>query len=242
MFIALLLAGGCSVFRKSAPDNISVTAAESSSIIWQEAINQNVTASNFFISKAEVNFSGRGWNEKFICSVKYRLSGEYLISLRNWTGVEGARIYLATDTVLINDRINRKLYFGSGDKLSQKYGISPKLIPVLFGDIVAGEYFRDKTAKCVNGEVINSQILNGTDIEYSINCKNLKVNTATTGSIRIEFSDYFKLNGKKIPGEIQFEDSVRNIKVTIRIKKIELPWDGEIDFIPGSEYEQIPLI
>ena len=244
MYMVLFLTGGCSVLRKQESGSNPAVVGESDMILWKEVVNQNVTASNFFISKADVELTGKGVSDKFIASIKYLVTGEYLISLRSRSGVEGARIYISRDTVLINDRINRKLYYGSGEKMSQKYGFSPSVIPVIFGDYITNDS-SNEIEKCINGEVKNSQLISGIGIDYTLNCRELKVISARAGdlnTIRLKFSEYLNLNAKKVAGEIEFEDIAREIKLTIRIRKMESPWEGEINFIPGSGYEHIPLI
>ena len=244
LYLLLFLAGGCTVLRKQESGSKLAVVGESDMMIWKDVVNQNITTSNFFISKADVELTGKGVSDKFIASIKYLVTGEYLISLRSRSGVEGARIYISRDTVLINDRINRKLYYGSGKKMSNKYGFSPSVIPVILGDYITHDSLNEM-GKCINGEVMNSQLIRGIGIEYTLSCRELKVISARTGdtnSIRLKFSEYLNLNAKKVAGEIEFEDIARDIKLTIRIRKMESPWEGEINFIPGSGYEHIPLI
>ena len=214
-------------------------------IVWKEVLDQNVTGSSFFIARADVDITVKGVNDKFIASIKYLVTGEYLISLRSRSGVEGARILISRDTVLINDRINRKLYFGSGEEMLLRYGVSPSVIPVIFGDYIHSDIEANIVANCENGEVRSYQSVGGMDISYILDCREQKVISARSGntkSISIQFSKFINLNEKKVAGEIEFEDIARELKLIMRIRKLESPWEGEIDFIPGSGYEHIPLI
>jgi hypothetical protein len=243
LYLALVLTG-CTVFNKQRSGDAPIKG-RTGTLSWNDVINQNVTATGFFISKADVELSGMGLNDKFVASIKYLVTGEYLISLRSRSGVEGARIYISKDTILINDRINRKLYYSSGVKMVRKYGFSPSAIPVILGDYIVADFRRDSIAKCVDGKLNNYQLVGGTGINYTLSCSEMKVISAQTGNgntIKLQFSDYLNLNDKKVAGEISFEDIERNIKLLIRIRKIESPWEGQINFIPGSGYEHIPLI
>ena len=100
--------------------------------------NQNLTKRNFFIQKAEIEILSEEENQKLIASIKFIYPDQYLISLKSKTGIEAARIFITDDTVLINDRINRKLYFGKPAQLKNKYGISPAVLPVVLGDFIKG--------------------------------------------------------------------------------------------------------
>ena len=83
--------------------------------------------------------------------MKYRLPGNYLVSIRNKTGMEAARVYVTHDTVLINDRIYRKLYIGSNEYLLKKYGIATNSLPLVFGDYLKGLSEVEILKDCSNG-------------------------------------------------------------------------------------------
>jgi hypothetical protein len=245
LYLALFLTGGCSILRKQGDGNMPVLRGITNNIAWKEVVNQNVTDASFFIARADVDITVKGVNDKFIASIKYLVTGEYLISLRSRSGVEGARIFISRDTVLINDRINRKLYFGSGEEMLLRYGVSPSVIPVIFGDYIYSDIEANIVANCVNGEVRSYQTVGEMDVAYILDCGEQKVISARSGntkSISMKFSNFINLNEKKVAGEIEFEDIARELKLTMRIRKLESPWEGEIDFIPGSGYEHIPLI
>ena len=58
----------------------------------------------------------------------------------------------------------------------------------------------------------------------------------------MNFSHFKREDNILIPGEIEIEDLIRMTKILLRLKRIEYPWNGTIEFIPGSRYEQIPLL
>ena len=73
--------------------------------------------------------------------LKFEYPDKYLISIKSRTGIEGARIYISEDTILFNDRINKKMYYGSSLYLKRKYGLTTNFLPLIFGDIVSRKKF-----------------------------------------------------------------------------------------------------
>lgn len=211
----------------------------------QDALNENVTREGFFISKAEVEISDNSLSEKFLCSIKHNKIGEYIISVRSRTGIEGARIFIYNDTILVNDRINRKLYYGSEKDLFRKFSVTAEILPLILGDYIVSDFNKDTKLECSDGEVIDWQDIKGMKVEYTIDCRRLKVIAASFGvdnSVKLQFSHFNKSDDKFFPAEIKIFDTERNKNVVIKIKNIEYPWDGEIDFVPGTRYEQKPLL
>jgi hypothetical protein len=49
------------------------------------------------------------------------------------------------------------------------------------------------------------------------------------------------LNGVQFPQRIEIIDDLKSINILLEIKKIESPWEGEIEFIPGSDYKVIKI-
>jgi hypothetical protein len=242
--MSLLILEGCSVLKRGTKEPYD-TLRRANTIDLDEAVTRNITNSNFFISRAEIDINGEGINERAIGSIKYTVSDGFLISLRHRTGIEGARILISRDTVLINDRINRKFYFGSGNQMIKKYGFDYTLIPLMLGDFLVNDQLAGKIERCDGGEFLSSQRIGGYLIEYILNCRNLKAvyaRTGINGTTRLKFSRYIEMNGLMMPGMIEIEDETRKLGVRIKIDKIEYPWDGEIDFIPGAKYEKIPLV
>ena len=211
--------------------------------ILENAEYQNITNNGFFIQKAEIEILTPGGREKLIGTIKFEKPDKYLISIKSRTGIEGARIYITKDTVLVNDRINKKLYSGTSGYLNLKYGVSQSLLPLLFGDLILD-------TKCVNSPInckderagINCP-LKGVYLKYIIDCKASKTNMVSFGdqSVSIKYDNYFDLNSIIIPGNIYFNSSTYNTSVKIKIVKVEYPWNGNISFTPGKDYKLIEL-
>jgi hypothetical protein len=232
----------CSLTRKLA---VSEEPGRSGKNVSLENVrNKNLTDKGFFISKAEISVTGKDMNEKVLCSIKYNVPGKYLITLRSRSGIEAARLLITEDTVLMNDRINRKLYYGSGKSLQIKYGFSDLMIPVIFGDYIGKDESNEGFVNCLEGFLRKRAEIGSTVVDYIIDCRKEKPVKASAGNneLNIDFRSFRKIGESMIPGEIEIVDSYRRIKVMLKIDKIEYPWEGSIDFVPGSNYERIPLI
>lgn len=251
--IALILVIGyfslisCSVFKHTAKTEIEKSDKLFTVNDLEKVEDRNITNQNFFITKADIEIYGSEGTEKAILSIKYLFPGEYLLSIRNRTGIEAARIFISKDSVLVNDRINRKLYYGSRADLVEKYGVDQSIIPILLGDFVTGDYVNEKSGICMNGSLERICNVGGITINYILDCKRLKVISAVAKSgktgepIKLNFSGFKKGDKFVIPGEIEIKNIRKIEKIILKIRKLEYPWEGSIDFIPGSRYEALPL-
>lgn len=245
LFAGFTILSSCAVFNKSGLEK-NLGENINSNVIRLEIIKkQNITSRSFLISKAEVEMSGKEGNERVICSIKYVFPGTYLISVRNRTGIEGARLFISNDTVLVNDRINRKLFYGSSKQLLEKFDFNQSIISLILGDYLAEDSTEADSENCKNGYIEKQIFLNGSTINYTIDCKISKVVAATIGNdneIKLKFSKFFRHDKILVPGEVEIENIGRMTKIFIKIENIEYPWNGSIEFIPGSKYERIPLL
>lgn len=239
---------GCSVTRNSGKNNYSFSDINESSKLSERIKNNNLSNSSFFIEKADIHASGPEGDQKFLGSLKFELPDTYLISLRSISGFEVLRIYLTRDTLLINDRINKKLYYGRSQYLSEKYGIPVSILPLIFGDYLSTEIKDDLGLECKDGKVKLNSGINGIMIKYVIDCKKGKaistsvVNSLNQESVKMNFTKFFGKETYMLPKSINIIGASRNLLISIRIVKAKLPFEGKIEFIPGSRYELVPLI
>lgn len=247
LFLVVLITG-CSVFRYAGSSNEGVSTGIITGDVSERVIKQNITFNSFFIRKAEIEFTTMEGREKFLCSIKFERPDKYLISLKSRTGIEAARIFITKDTILINDRINRKQYYGSTQYLKSKYGITASFIPLIFGDYIEDNISDNNQAKCFEGKMDIDCLVSGIKIKYVIDCKKGKSISATPGDslndegIEIQYDDFFKTGEILTPGKIEIRDFQRQATIEIRIQNIESPWDGSIEFIPGNRYEILQLL
>lgn len=245
LILCVIIFSGCSVLRKRNTEYKQTAISKSEGRILVETGKNNVTNTNFFIQKALVTLEGSGGEDKFIATLKYLVSGKYLLSLRTRTGIEISRILITKDTILANDRINRKTYFGKSDYFMKRYKLTPALLPLIFGDLYEDGLIGKINPDCSEGFVEVEGYSNGVKLKYKIDCNIQKcvqierVNDINQASVRLEYSSFFKEGNILIPGRISVEDKETNTGIVIEIERIEMNWVGDIDFIGGKGYELI---
>jgi len=247
LFTGILLAG-CSSLRKSKSEKETVLNNQTTVNILKIVNNQNITNRSFFIQKAEIEFTTKNEKTKFIGNIRFEYPDKYLISLKSRTGIEGARIYINKDSVLINDRLNKRMYFGKSNYFRRKYGLDQSIMPLILGDLIADKKCESKLSSCIEEKANFECYIMGISLQYILDCNKGKVlmvrdlNNYNQSDIELKYSKYLKLDNILIPGIIEFTDSQYDIFVKIRIVKVEYPWDGNVKFIPGKGYEIIDLI
>ena len=102
---------GCSVVKRET--NTDFLSEENQTNSYEQIRALNITNKDFNIIKAEIDISTDNEKQKLLGSIKYKTPETYLISIRNKSGIEAARILITSDTIMINDRINKKLYYGN---------------------------------------------------------------------------------------------------------------------------------
>jgi hypothetical protein len=242
----LIFISGCAVITKKSVTDNKVPDDLKGYCILKDIEIQNLTRNNFFIQKAEIEIVSGAESQKLIASIKFVLPDKYLISLKSKSGIEAARIYITADTVLINDRINKKLYYGKPEHLKKKFGIDPDVLPIILGDFINGNQKLDNKVYCSNGKADLDCAVGGMMISYTVDCKVKKLISARKeGSLNssfaeIEYGSFIKKGNSLIPTKINLNNNTYSIAVTI--EKIESPWGGSIEFIPGSRYDLIELL
>jgi len=243
-----LFIGGCSVFRRSGKSIISDYANPGGNNIFEGTKIQNITNIGFFIQKAEVEIITDNGKEKYLASIKFVRPDRYLISVKSRTGIEGARIYLSNDSILVNDRINKKLYLGNIFYMKRKFGLTASFIPLIFGDVILDKNCENSSEKCEGNKIITECDVKGVILNYEIDCSKRKVVTTSQIDnfnkkvIKLKFGSFVRVGSNLIPKIIEFEDSEYNTVVKIKVIKVQLPWSGSIKFIPGKGYELIELV
>ncbi len=244
----VFLATGCAVVKEDINKMISGRESESNLSLEEKVMLNNITNNGFFITKANISIEKEGVTINTVANIKFNAPQNYLISIRSFGGIEAARIFMTEDTLLINDRINKKLLYGKPEYLKRAYGIDPLIIPVIFGDFCSNRDKYFKSGDCLNGKTQRTEILNKYKAIYTIDCTKEKiVSTAIESDGKRDvydmgFNDFTRSGGIIYPGKINLEKRVENIKITIEIKEIEYPWKGEFDFIPGIRYEKVKLL
>jgi hypothetical protein len=203
----------------------------------------NITENSFFIEKGKISISKSEEVKNFYFSVKFIKPDDYLISIRAVAGIEIARIFLSRDTILVNDRISRKTLYGKASVVEEIVRFPLELIKVGMGDIVLIKGIDKNSKKCFNGRMIFEGYFKGQKIIYVVDCNKQKLISASISNsilnedVNLYFNKYKRIGSIKVPKKIEINDSIRNVKIFIRIEKIKIPWNGEIEFVPGRGYE-----
>jgi hypothetical protein len=243
-----ILIAGCSVIGKSGKSQPLNYSNDASINILESTKSQNITNTGFFIQKAEVEIISTEGREKYLASIKFERPDKYLISVKSRTGIEGARIYMSNDSILVNDRINKKLYSGNTFYLKRRFGLTSGFMPLILGDVIFDKNCDMSNEKCDGNKIITACHVKGVILNYEIDCNKRKVVIVNqTGSfdnniIKLRFDNFINVGSNLIPKLIEFEDSQFNTVVKIKVLKVEVPWSGSIKFIPGKGYEIIELV
>lgn len=243
ILILLVLLTGCSTLRSGK----TKTENNNSRFLDLKKIRaQNLSGGDFNITKAEIQISRGDEKQKLLASVKFKTPGAWLISLKNNIGIEVARAYLTADTLLINDRLEKKLFYGKAKVIEKKYGIPFNAIPVIFGDFIDGYIGGIDSTKCIAEKDTLNIKFEGLEIEYFISCRDNKIinsNLSDLGNkvVQISYSRQNAVDNKKYPSRIKLVDTTDNYIVEINIRNIDFDSIERLDFIPGRGFENILL-
>jgi len=241
----IFISAGCSVFKQTESSEFRGSEDRKWKDVEELIVKHNITDNNFFINKARIEVVTEDVKESFLATIKFIIPDTFLISLRSKAGIEAARIFFTSDTILINDRINRKLLFGKPAKAGRKFSISPEIVPVLLGDFI-GESVNQFDNECFKGRSNIYTAINGNILRFIIDCNKAKVVSVSRESSNsktqtvIEFDKFIRLADKFYPSIINIHYS--EIMVNIKLDKVEYPWKGNIEFIPGNNYELVELL
>jgi len=244
----LVCSSGCSALRKQKVSYGPVAIESEAENLSERILDQNLTSRNFYIERAEFKIKSDDGEKSGIGTVKFLYPDRFLISLKGNTGIEVARIFLTGDSVMINERMSKRFYYGSTTYLKAKYGITTSILPVILGDYVNDEKIDDNMINCVNGNFYINGIVKNVKVRYLIDCElgkskvTLPEENLSGNGLEIRYGKFFNVNNINAPGIIEISDKHRNTTIEIRIEKISIPWEGTIDFIPGKQYEKIHLL
>jgi hypothetical protein len=205
--------------------------------------NNNISQESYFIEKADLLVNRNNSTTRFIFTVKYEKPDRFLLSIRNIAGLEGARIYITKDTILINDRIQKRLLCGKPESLEKITGIPYYFVNMAFGDLLVNGNNVNQNDDLINNQLIILQTLKGDLIRSVLETRIGKVKSVVfldelkQKKISLEYSKFSKTE-KHFPEVIELKDYKRNISARIRIRKMQIPWNGAIEFIPGYDYKR----
>jgi Domain of unknown function (DUF4292) len=138
IILILILNLGCKS-SQNLYQNSSGLSEEYSKNLINTIRENNISVSNFFIEKADFLLNRNNNTIRFLFYVKFKKPDKYIISIRSIGGIEAARIYLSKDTILINDRMRKKLLYGKPENIRNIYQEPYFNINMAFGDLFLGE-------------------------------------------------------------------------------------------------------
>jgi hypothetical protein len=247
ILLLLIIITGCSVSRKRST-NASGNEIESHyGTALDEVLSKNLTNTDFYIQRADVRLTQGNVTVHFLAAIRFKRPDTLLISVKSRAGIEAGRAFLTRDTVIISDRINKKLLVGDARSIKAKYGIESGYIYAILGDLIITEKDKKKDINCNKGNSQVKILSTNSKVEYTIDCSRKKtVRTYFEGDLRsaniqISYSDFIKSGRIEIPRKIEITGDKDNINVGIDIKKIEAPWKGSVRFIPGAGYKLVRI-
>jgi hypothetical protein len=242
LLIASTIIGGCSASRRAGTGMVQPSDEANETILTDVAKN-NISNYGFNISRADIIYSLDGVSGKLTVGIKSRGLDTLLVAVRHSTGVEIARIFLTTDTLLINDRINRRVMYGDPEYLEKRYGIERNMILLVLGDIFLMQTDRNRNENCQKGLLSIQTRLEDGRINYEIDCKLRKITSATLNRastndrITVSYSNFIKRGNHILPGRIEVEDMKNRAVIRVDIRSVDIPWKGNIDFVHGTRYK-----
>jgi hypothetical protein len=247
IFLSLIYLSGCSVLNLTKQDIGTKGRIFSDKIILDDIEGQNLSLKSFYIQKAKIRIVSDGHKENILASIKFLRPDSFLISIRSGSGIEAARIFLTDDTILINDRINRKFYYGSQKATKIKYGIDAKFFPLIFGDLVMDKKDFNGELNCKNSYSFFDTHIEGYLIKYKIDCNKRKavsctlINEIETKAVVFDYKDFKNnLTGYSVSG-VSIKNFNKTEVIDIEFSRVENPFYGQIQFIPGKNYELVEI-
>lgn len=237
----------CSTTRKAGRTAGALENEFISGNTLESVVRNNLSNQDFIIQKAEVNLIQDNISIRLIADIKFKKPDSLLITVRSRTGIEAGRAFITSDTLIIRDRINKKLLIGKPETLGKKYGIDPSLIFLILGDIVIEDKDRIKSIECMKGEFRKEFEVHGKNVEYIIDCQRRKLKQSyfkgnvDEGDLSIELSNVIN-SGKVIyPGRVELYNSLKSVGLIMEIRKIESPWAGKIGPLTSQGYKVIKI-
>lgn len=247
IIVAALLVSSCSTARKASRTTEGRDDRDSGSDRLESVIENNLSNNDFYIRRADIKIRQENVTVNVNAAIKFRKPDSLMVSVRSAMGVEAGKGFITGDTVMINDRFNRKIMVGDPDDIRTKYGIDPAIIFVILGDMIVDKEDSRSLIYCQRGEFKRKYVIEGRTIEYTVDCQRRKVKKVylegnlRTGNITILLSDIVREGNISYPGRVIINDDLKELDIEIEIKRIESPWQGSMGSIGGQGYRVVRI-
>lgn len=246
--IISLFTTGCSVLRREhIPENVLNDKRNISDFVIKSVLDNNISQKGYFVKKADVGIVTQGQKQNVVATVKYDQKGEYLVSIRSKTGIEVIRVFIGIDTLLINDRINKILYVGKPDYFVKKFSVPVDVLPVIFGDLINYGPGVIADSVCINGNLRCATKVEDVNILSVIDCSKEKIVSSVVRKengkekISLLYSNFRRTGSVTYPETIIISGLPDQVSLEINIRSIEIPWIGELEFVPGNKFEKVEI-
>ncbi len=239
-----ILIQGCSTIKKT---GVTDRAERSSGESISDIIESNISNHSFYIQKSDITITENNSSTRFYAIIKYKMPDSLMISFRARLGFEAARMLLTKDTLIISDRINKKTRTGNPEELKRKYGIEPRLVFTVLGDIIVDGKDRNGRIRCNDGLFVKDLRVGERQLSYKVDCRKGKVIATNlegdmkTGNLKLEFSGFINLGKIAVPGLIEARSDLSDLRIKMKIEKVEIDYKGNIGFRSPSNYKVIGL-
>jgi hypothetical protein len=227
ILIGIMFICGCTArrFVVRSPDSLNPEPFEK---LVENVRKNNISNKDFYIEKALFTINVNNETKRFLFSLKFKMPDTYLISIKNITGFEALRILITKDTLLVNERIGKRILYAKPGVLEKKTGLPFYALNILFGDLSADDFI----IKQRQGRRVWTSVL---DPEKE-KVLSTEISDGTLGeAIKINFSK-FRKKYSNAPSIIEFQSPGRGIRAKIKLERIEMSWNGLIEFVPGKGY------
>jgi hypothetical protein len=241
ILIIAIIASSCNArlyLSKNSPDSVANTPEN----IISDISKNNLSQESFFIEKGDLVFKTENSTGRYIFTLKYEKPDKFLVSIRSLTGLEGARIFMTKDTILVNDRIRKRILYGKPERFENISGFPYYCIYLIFGDIILsnnGKIIPENE----NSEHILLQKIEDKTIrsvpEGKLNKIRSVLISGKSGKVELSINySKFSKSTNHFPEVIDLKEYNKNISARIKIRKLQRPWTGSIEFLPGRDYKK----
>jgi hypothetical protein len=245
IILFLVISSGCTSRMFISGENRNTENITTEEVI-SRTIKNNISLESYLIGKGDILIQNGNTTNKFLFTCKFVKPDKFLFSMKSFTGLEGARIFLTKDTILVNDRLNKRVLYGKPEYIERMTGIPYNFINIVFGDLILHDGMSGLNAERINKQIDIKQKSKNVSIRSVVESRIYKAssisleNQVRKEEILLKYSKFSK-ETSHFPGRIEIQDKSRNLSAKIRVKKIEIPWDGKIEFVPGQGYTKEEL-
>lgn len=205
----------------------------------------------YLSTRSKIKFKSPNDKSKATASIRIKKDSLIWFTLSNGVGIEGARGKITQDSIVLMDRINKKIYRYSMAGLSQelKFDLSYELFQsVIIGDMpIAPSKTDDIVEK--NNNFFVTQIIGDMRISSLVTAKNRRLEnllagtTKNSNTLELKYSGFQPLENKPFAYKAlmtitAFEDGKKQETIIdIEHKRVEIEEELPFPFVIPSRYE-----